>query len=69
MPYKVVYHYDNGETYEDEEIYRTEDEANEAGLYGLACYNEGGEILEMSNPGDYPWNEDEDETNFEVIEI
>ena len=69
VPYKIVYHYSSGEVEEADGLYDTEERAEEEGLYGLSCYKEGGEILNMSNPGDYPWDEDEDDTYFEVIEV
>ena len=54
MKYKVVMHYPDG--------------TEEAGSYGCSCYREGGEILNLSNPGDYPLDEDDD-CDFEVIEV
>lgn len=66
MGFKVLYKYSDGtEEYEDE-TYDTWDEADEAGQYGCSCYSGGNEILNMSNPGDYPL--DEDGCDYEVIE-
>lgn len=48
--------------------WKTREEAEHAGLYFLEGYNAGGEVLNMSNPGDHPWSED-DEPDFEVIEV
>jgi hypothetical protein len=39
------------------------------GLEQCDNYDVGGEVLHMSNPGDYPLNEDDDEVDFEVIEV
>ena len=71
--YKIIYHWTDGTKDEDDnyvDYYDSEEEANEAGLYGLSCAKQGGEILEMSNPGDYPFHEsDYEDDSFEVVEI
>lgn len=71
--YKVIYHYTDGTTDEDDNygvFYESEEEANEAGLYGLSCAKQGGEILELSNPGDYPFDEsDYEDDTFEVVKV
>ena len=36
-------------------------------LYLVSCYHTGGEILELSNPGDYPYDPD-DEPEYEIVE-
>lgn len=66
--YQVEMHYSDGTTELDDEIFDTEQEAEEHGLYLCSCYSLGGEILNMSNPGDYPLDEDDD-VDFEVIEV
>lgn len=66
--FKVVMKYSDGTTEEDDEVFESEAEANEHGLYLCSCYEEGGEILHMSNPGDYPLDDD-DRADFEVIEV
>lgn len=60
--YKILF---NGE-YEDE-IFDTEEEAEEYALYLCSCAKEGAEILHMSNPGDY--DEDDYEDDYEIVEI
>ncbi|MBQ6213448.1 MAG: hypothetical protein IJJ57_11220 [Ruminococcus sp.] len=71
--YKIIYHWTDGTEDEDDnygEYWDSEAEANEAGLYGLSCAKQGGMILEMSNPGDYPFDESDYEDDwFEVVEI
>lgn len=71
--YKIIYHWTNGSESEDdnyEEYYSSESDAEEAALYGLSCAREGGKILEMSNPGDYPYDEsDYENDSFEIIEV
>ncbi len=67
MAYRVVMQYSDGSTEEDDEVFETEDEANEHGLYMVSCTSLGGEILHMSNPGDYPLSNEE--VDFEIIEV
>ena len=66
--YQVKYTYSDGEEDLDEELFDTEAEAEEAGEYGCSCYHLGNEILNLSNPGDYPLSDVED-IDFEVIEV
>ena len=54
MKYKVVMHYPDGTEEEEDELYDSEEQAEEAGCYSCSCYREGGEIFNLSNPGDYP---------------
>lgn len=63
IKYKIIF---EGE--EDDEIFDTYEEAESMALYYVGCYHLGGEILEMSNPGDYPYDEI-DEPEFDIIEI
>ena len=46
--------YPDGETDIDDEVFDDYDEADEHGMYLCSCYTLGGEIMNMSNPGDYP---------------
>ena len=66
--FKVVMNYSDGTSEEDDEIFETEEEAEEHGLYMCSCYNVGSETLHLSNPGDYPLDEDDD-VDFKVIEV
>ena len=66
--YKVLMHYSDGTDEEDDTIFDSQEGAEEYGLYLCGCTAEGAEILNLSNPGDYPIDED-DETDFEVIEV
>ncbi|RHH13301.1 hypothetical protein [Bifidobacterium pseudocatenulatum] len=68
MKYKVVIHYSDGTEEEEDKLYDSKEQAEEAGSYGCSCYRMGREILNLSNPGDYPLNEDDD-CDFEVIEV
>lgn len=67
MAYKVVMQYPDGTEEADDEVFATEAEADEYGLYMVSCYAEGGKILHMSNPGDYPLSDEE--ADYEVIEV
>ncbi len=61
-------HFPDGTSEEDDSVFDTTEAADEYGLYMCSCYKEGGEILNMSNPGDYPLDED-DEMDYEIVEI
>lgn len=60
--YKVLF---NDEL--QDEVFDTEEEAEEHALYLCSCAREGAEILHMSNPGDY--DADDYETEYEIIEV
>ena len=60
--YKVLF---NDEL--EDEVFDTEEEAEEHALYLVSCTQLGAEILHMSNPGDY--DEDDYEVDYEIIEI
>lgn len=51
----------------DDEIFDTEEDAEEYALYLSSCAKLGAEILHMSNPGDY--DEDDYEIDYEIEEI
>lgn len=61
--YKIIF---NGD--EQDEVFDTYEGARECALYLVSCYHEGGETLEMSNPGDYPYDP-EDEPEYEIVEV
>ncbi|WP_345377506.1 hypothetical protein [Frondihabitans cladoniiphilus] len=60
--------YSDGTVEEDDEVFDTEGEANEYGLTQASNYQTGGEVLNLSNPGDYPLDPD-DTADFDVIEV
>lgn len=68
MKYKVLMHYPDGNDEEVEALFDSEDEALEGAEDASTCYDLGAEILNMSNPGDYPLDEDA-ECGFEIIEV
>lgn len=63
--YKIVF---DGE--EEDEVFDTEEEAEEYASYLRSCAREGAEILNMSNPGDYDYDEDSfEDPDYEIIEV
>ena len=54
----------------EDDVFDTEEAAEEYALYLRSCSREGAEILYMSNPGDYDYDEDNFEyPDYEIIEI
>ena len=63
--YKVIF---DGEG--EDEIFDSEEAAKEYALYLCSCSREGAEILHMSNPGDYDYDEDDyEDPDYEIVEI
>lgn len=63
--FKVLFY---GE-YEDE-VFNTKEDAEEYALYLCSCAREGAEILHMSNPGDYDYDEDDfEDPDYEIVKI
>ena len=65
--YSVRYIYSDGTDGYDPDEYETIEEATAAGEYGCSCNHQGIDTMHMSNPGDYPL--DDDDIEFEVITI
>ena len=62
--------FDSLEEYSDEGIFKTYNAAEEAALYAIGCMRQGVEILNMSNPGDYDYDEENFESpEYEIVEI
>ena len=53
---------------EEDEVFDSYEEDDDYALYLVSCHHTGGKILEMSNPGDYPYDPD-DEPEYEIIEV
>ena len=54
----------------EDEVFNTEEDADEYGLYLQSCSREGAEILHLSNPGDYDYDADTFEApDYEVVEV
>jgi hypothetical protein len=67
--FKVIMKYLDGTTGEDDEVFESESEATEYGLDQINNYLTGAEVLNLSNPGDYPPLSDDDTPDFEVKEV
>lgn len=62
--------FDSLEEYSDEGIFNAYNVAEEAALYAIGCMRQGVEILNMSNPGDYDYDEENFESpEYEIVEI
>ena len=62
--FKVIF---DGE--EQDEVFNTAKDAEEHALYLCSCTREGAEILHMSNPGDYDYDEDDfEDSEYEIVE-
>lgn len=66
MAYKVILHYPDGTDEELSEEFSTKSAAKAEAEYQIGCYDTGGELFHMSNPGDYPL--DNGEMSFEIVE-
>lgn len=66
--FRVVLIFPNGEAEEQDELFDTEWEAEDYGQYLVSCARTGAEVLELSNPFDYPMDEFEDYEYFVVEE-
>lgn len=54
----------------ENEVFDTEEDAEEHALYLCSCTREGAEILHMSNPGDHDYDEDDfEDPEYEIVEI
>ena len=60
--------YSDGTNEEQDEVFDTEEDAEEYANYLVSCNEEGAEILNLSNPGDYPLD-DYEAPDFEIVEI
>lgn len=67
MRYKIVMNYSDGTSEEDDEVFDTAAEAAAYGAVQVENFDAGGEVLHLSNPGDYPLSDVE--ADFEVIEV
>ena len=65
--YRVLMIYPDGTEDLDDEVFDTEEDAEDYGRYLISCSRTGSEILNLSNPGDYPLDEYED-PEFEIVE-
>ena len=66
--YRAIVTYPDG--YEEilEDLFDSEEEAREAALYSIGCWDTGAETLNMSDPGDYPYDENDVKDADYIIE-
>lgn len=63
--YKIIF---DGE--EEDEIYDSEEAAEDYALYLCSCSHVGAEVLNLSNPGDYDYDENGfEDPDYEIIEV
>ena len=73
--YKLIVTFSDGEVidsyeeYGDDGVFDSEEEAEEYYYNMMSDYDAGGRILNLSNPGDYPLDEDEEDPDYEIVEI
>jgi hypothetical protein len=71
--FKVIFHFTDGSTDEDDNYgsyYSSEEEARDQAEYGIDCRESGAHDLEMSNPGDYPFDPDDfGNDTYEIVEV
>ena len=65
--YKVIMHYPDGYTDEEDEVFDSYADASDYGCYLVSCCRDGAETLNMSNPFENP--DSDGEADFEVIEV
>lgn len=65
--FKVVLRFSDGATEVDDEVFDTEAEAEAYGSELCSNYSAGGEVMHLSNPGDYPL--DTAGVDYEVVEV
>ncbi len=66
MGYKVVF--DDWDD-DDDEVFETEAEAEAYALVQISNYHTGADVLHMSNPGDYPPDDEDDDPEYEIVEV
>ena len=69
MPkYKIIMQYADGTNEEEDNVFDTVEDAEAYANYLVSCNQEGAEILNLSNPGDYSLD-DYEAPDFEIVEI
>ena len=68
--YEVTIHFPDGDDNLDGELFDSYEEAQEAALEAISAWDTGCEILNMSNPGDYPYDEDDvNDVDYDIDEV
>lgn len=66
--YKIILHYSDGTSEEEDDIFESEQAAEDYAVYLIGCAETGAEILHMSNPGDHELD-DFEEPEYEIVEF
>ena len=62
--------YEDGFEDEEKELFESEEEARDYMCQIESDCRTGAEVLHMSNPGDYPYDEDDDfSIDYDIIEV
>ena len=69
MSFKVVMTYSDGDREDLDEVFETESEAAAFGSEQVSNFRAGGEVLHLSNPGDYPAPDEGLTADYEVVEV
>lgn len=64
MGFKVQW----GDDFDDDEVFDTEEEAEQHALVVISNIHTGAEVLHLSNPGDYP-EDDGVDPDYEIVEV
>ena len=67
--YKVIMSYPNGAEEEDDDVFATREEATEHGSMLCSNYAAGVEISYLRATGDSPELDDDEQADFEVVEV
>lgn len=54
---------------EDDEVFDTYEEAEAHALQSIGNYHAGADVLHLSNPGDYPEDDEDDDPEYEIVEV
>lgn len=65
--FKVIINFQNGDTEELDELFNSYKEAEEEALEYISNWHAGGEVLLLSNPGDYPYDPN-DGPDYDIFE-
>ena len=68
--YRAVVTFPDGDEMTLEELFDNEDDASQAALNAISDWDTGAEVLNMSNPGDYYYDENDiDNADYYIEEI
>ena len=65
--FRVVINFSDGDTEELDDLFDSYEDAEQEALEYISNWHAGGEVLELSNPGDYPYEPD-NEPDYDIFE-